>query len=109
VLSDNRKYRKFTSKPKLEIVLASLRGDRSVAALCREHEIAHRRGGYRDPESQAFNESWFAKLKERCISRGSRRIPLAVLATEQPSWSPAWSPLVRCRLDRDQSAEPPRP
>lgn len=27
--------------------------------------IAHRRGGYRDPESQAFIESWFGKLKER--------------------------------------------
>lgn len=33
-------YRKFTSKQKLEIVLASLRGDRSVAELCREHGIA---------------------------------------------------------------------
>src|SRR4051794_23479198 len=31
--------------------------------------IAHRRGGYRDPESQAFIESWFGKLKERCIWR----------------------------------------
>ena len=29
--------------------------------------IAHRRGGYRDPESQAFIESWFGKLKERCV------------------------------------------
>jgi putative transposase len=29
--------------------------------------VAHRRGGYRDPESQAFIESWFGKLKERCI------------------------------------------
>jgi hypothetical protein len=29
--------------------------------------IAHRRGGYRDPESQAFIESWFGKLKEREI------------------------------------------
>ena len=27
--------------------------------------IAHRRGGYRDPESQAFIESCFGKLKER--------------------------------------------
>jgi putative transposase len=27
--------------------------------------VAHRRGGYRDPESQAFIESWFGKLKER--------------------------------------------
>jgi putative transposase len=31
--------------------------------------IAHRRGGYRDPESQAFIESWFGKLKERCVWR----------------------------------------
>jgi putative transposase len=29
--------------------------------------ITHRRGGYRDPESQAFIESWFGKLKERCV------------------------------------------
>jgi putative transposase len=29
--------------------------------------VAHRRGGYRDPESQAFIESWFGKLKERCV------------------------------------------
>ena len=28
-------------------------------------KIRHRRGGYRDPESQAFIESWFGKLKER--------------------------------------------
>ena len=27
--------------------------------------ITHRRGGYRDPESQAFIESWFGKLKQR--------------------------------------------
>lgn len=27
--------------------------------------ITHRRGGYRDPESQAFIESWFSKLKRR--------------------------------------------
>lgn len=31
--------------------------------------IAHRRGGYRDPESQAFIESWFSKLKLRLIWR----------------------------------------
>lgn len=31
--------------------------------------MVHRRGGYRDPESQAFIESWFSKLKERCIWR----------------------------------------
>jgi putative transposase len=31
--------------------------------------IAHRRGGYRDPESQAVIESWFRYLKERRVWR----------------------------------------
>lgn len=31
--------------------------------------VAHRRGGYRDPESQAFIESWFRYFKERCVWR----------------------------------------
>ena len=34
-----------------------------------ERGVAHRRGGYRDPESQAFIESWFSKLKLRCVWR----------------------------------------
>jgi transposase len=40
LLSDNRKYRKFTAKQKVELVLASFRGDRSVAELCRPHDIS---------------------------------------------------------------------
>jgi len=43
-------------------------GKRFRARLA-ELEIAHRRGGYRDPESQAFIESWFGKLKQRCVWR----------------------------------------
>src|SRR3954470_24646960 len=31
--------------------------------------ITHRRGGYRDPESKAFIELWFGKLKERLVWR----------------------------------------
>jgi putative transposase len=42
---------------------------RAFRARLAEHGIAHRRGGYRDPESQAFIESWFAKLKQRCVWR----------------------------------------
>src|SRR3954465_6970142 len=38
---------------------------RRFKAKLAEHGIKHRRGGYRDPESQAFIESWFGKLKER--------------------------------------------
>jgi putative transposase len=42
---------------------------RSFRARLAEQGIAHRRGGYRDPESQAFIESWFSKLKLRCVWR----------------------------------------
>src|SRR5215218_10447877 len=39
-LSETRKYRKFTPQQKLELVMASWRGERSIAELCREHEIS---------------------------------------------------------------------
>jgi transposase-like protein len=39
-MSEQRKYRTFTAQQKIEIVLAGLRGDRSVREVCREHEIA---------------------------------------------------------------------
>jgi putative transposase len=42
---------------------------RAFRARLAELGIAHRRGGYRDPESQAFIESWFSKLKERLVWR----------------------------------------
>jgi len=52
-----------------ELVLGSDNGSAFTARRFRstlaELRIRHRRGGYRDPESQAFIESWFGKLKER--------------------------------------------
>jgi transposase-like protein len=39
-LSEQRKYRSWTAQQKIEIVLAGLRGDRSVKDVCREHEIS---------------------------------------------------------------------
>jgi transposase len=39
-LAEQRRYRKFSAKQKAEIVLAGLRGDRSVREVRREHEIA---------------------------------------------------------------------
>lgn len=52
-----------------ELTLGSDNGSAFTARRFREKlsglEIRHRRGGYRDPESQAFIESWFGKLKER--------------------------------------------
>jgi putative transposase len=52
-----------------ELTLGSDNGSaftaRRFKARLAELGIKHRRGGYRDPESQAFIESWFGKLKER--------------------------------------------
>jgi transposase len=39
-VATQRTYRKFTISQKLEIVLAGLRGDRSIRDVCREHGIA---------------------------------------------------------------------
>ena len=39
-MSETRRYRKFTAQQKLELVMASLRGERSMAELCREHQIS---------------------------------------------------------------------
>ena len=39
-MSEQRKYRTFTAQQKIEIVLAGLRGDRSIKEVCRDHEIA---------------------------------------------------------------------
>lgn len=52
-----------------ELALGTDNGTQFTARRFRERltelGIRHRRGGYRDPESQAFIESWFGKLKER--------------------------------------------
>ena len=40
-LSEQRKYRTWTAKQKIAIVLAGLRGDRSVKEVCREHQISN--------------------------------------------------------------------
>jgi transposase len=52
-MSEQRKYRTFTAQQKIEIVLAGLRGDRSVKEVCREHEIA-----------ETLYYSWREKLLE---------------------------------------------
>ena len=53
-LSEQRKqYRRWTAQQKIEIVLAGLRGDRSVKEVCREHAI-----------SETLYYSWREKLLE---------------------------------------------
>lgn len=52
-MSEQRKYRAWTAQQKIEIVIAGLRGDRSVKEICREHGIA-----------ETLYYSWREKLLE---------------------------------------------
>ena len=72
-MSDKRKYRKFTAKQKVELVLASFRGDRSVAEICREHDLSEtllRR--WRDQMVEAGAER-FTDGQHRSIQAEQRR------------------------------------
>ena len=39
-MTERRKYRTFSPDQKLAVVLAGLRGERSVKEICRQHEIS---------------------------------------------------------------------
>jgi transposase len=52
-LSEQRTYRQFTPEQKAEIVLAGLRGDRSVRDVCREYQIA-----------ETLSDQWRERLLE---------------------------------------------
>ena len=58
-MSDTRKSRKFTAQEKTEIVLALLRGPKSMAELCREHDIA---------------DSLLRKWREQFLAAGAERL-----------------------------------
>ena len=64
-MSETRKYRKFTAQQKTEIVLASLRGQKSFAEICREHEIA-------DSLLRKWREQFLAAGAERLSAKSER-------------------------------------
>src|SRR5436190_385610 len=57
-LSETRKYRKFSPRQKLELVTASWRGERSIAEICREHDIS---------------ESLLRRWREQALEAGMER------------------------------------
>jgi transposase-like protein len=58
-LSEKKKYRTWTVQQKLEIVLAGLRGEMSVAEVCREHQIS---------------ETLFYTWREKLLEGGAERL-----------------------------------
>ena len=74
-LSERRRYRKFTAQQKLEIVLAGLRGDRSVREVCREHGISETLYyGWRDQLLAAGRERFAGKEERQGEQELRRRI-----------------------------------
>ena len=87
-MSEKRKYRTFSPDEKTEIVLAGLRGDRSVRDVCREYEIA---------------ETLYYQWRDRLLEGGkppsrhrgtrTRTLAMASSATRRSasrSWSGRW-------------------
>ncbi len=58
-MSEKKRYRTWTVAQKLEIVLAGLRGEISVAGICREHQIS---------------ETLFYTWREKLLQGGSERL-----------------------------------
>ena len=58
-MGESRKYRKFSAQQKTELVLASLRGPKTIAQLCREHDIS---------------ESLLRKWREQFLAAGAERL-----------------------------------
>jgi transposase-like protein len=76
-MSETRKYRTFTPEQKVEIVLAGLRGDRSVRDVCREYEV-----------SEALYYQW----RDRLLDGGK-----AALATPRDKKRPEAAELVEAK------------
>ena len=62
-----RQYRKFTAQQKLELVMASWRGEKSIAELCREHDIS---------------ESLLRRWREQVLDAGMERFAAGEQRTE---------------------------
>src|ERR671936_572556 len=77
-LSERRRYRSWTAKQKIEIVLAGLRGDRSVKEVCREHD-------------KELCPAAYLEMIDRWghVSQGPRRYSVTAFLTR------AWSQLAR--------------
>src|SRR3954452_13469766 len=58
-VGESRSDRKFSAQQKSELVLASLRGAKSIAELCREHDIS---------------ESLLRKWREQFLAAGAKRL-----------------------------------
>jgi transposase len=89
-LSEIKKYRKFTAQQKTEIVLASLRGPKTMTELCREHDIA---------------DSLLRKWREQSLAAGAERLSGKTERTELDELRSQVSKLERALGSQDDGGE----
>src|SRR3982751_966075 len=76
-VGESRSYRKFSAQQKTELVLASLRGPKTIAQLCRGHGIS---------------ESLLRKWREQFLAAGAERLSGKAERTEADELRPAGQP-----------------
>ena len=64
-MGENRRYRKFTAQQKTKLVLALLRGSKTITELCREHDIS-------DRVLRKWREQFLAAGAERLSGKAQR-------------------------------------
>ena len=69
-MGESRSYRKFSAQQKTELVLASLRGPKTIAQLCREHDIS---------------ESLLRKWREQFLAAGAERLSGKARSAPRPT------------------------
>src|SRR6266508_4016844 len=92
-LSEQRTYRQFTPEQKAEIVLAGLRGDRSVRDVCREYQIA---------------ETLYYQWRERLLDGGKQALANPREKTPEQAEVPRFESQP-VGSDRRRHAGPPEP
>jgi transposase-like protein len=111
-LSEQRKYRSWTAQQKLEIVLAGLRGDRSVREVCREHAISETLYyGWRDQLLEAGRERLAGKQErqgervQQLLSEGAQLVEVLPQAEYEDEHLPGAISIPLKELNRETARQ----
>ena len=103
-VSEKRKYRQFTPDQKAEIVIAGLRGDRSVRDVCREYEVSETlyyqwrdrlleggKAALANPQTKTPEQTEISELKKKVASLertlGRKTYELEVMGELSRDWT----------------------
>ncbi len=86
-----RTWRKYSAEEKVRIVLEGLRGEHSIAELCRREGIAHRTTKVNRPQSNGFVERLHRTLLDEHFRVQGRKKWYETIEEMQPTSTPTSS------------------